>query len=167
MTTDTLLEPNNLQERLAAHPFVKDMEPHHIEVLSESAEERRFARDEVIFRAGEPATGFFLIESGAVAIEAPKHLESAVIIDTVHAGEPLGWSWLFEPYLWEFSARATEPTKALYFSREHLWEHHEEDLTLGHDLFRRMSQVMVRRLQAARRKLAVGRQSSHTAGASA
>ena len=153
MTADTLVEPTNLKNRLARHPYFQGMEPHHVEVLSKSAEERRFAAGEVIFRTGEPATGFYLIETGSVTIEATKHRQIPVAIDVVHAGEPLGWSWLFEPYVWEFDARALEPTSALFFSRESMWQHHEEDLTLGHDLFKRMSAVMVRRLQAAHRKL--------------
>ncbi len=37
---------------------------------------------------------------------------------------------------------------------------HEEDLTLGHELFKRMSVVMVRRFQTARRELAHARKSS-------
>jgi CRP/FNR family cyclic AMP-dependent transcriptional regulator len=156
--TDTSFETEHLKERLAAHPFLKGIEPHHVQVLSESAELTRFEAGQVIFRTGEQATGFYLIESGAVVIEATKRQPRPVAIDTVAAGEPLGWSWLFEPYVWEFDvwefdARATEATTAIFFSREHLWQHHEEDLTLGHELFKRMSVVMVRRLQAARRKL--------------
>jgi outer membrane lipopolysaccharide assembly protein LptE/RlpB len=38
--------------------------------------------------------------------------------------------------------------------------HYSEDLTLAHELFKRMSQVMVRRLQAARRKLIEATQKS-------
>ena len=153
MISQMSVENNRMEERLGRHPFVQGMELHHIETLSKSAALTRFEAGQVIFRTGGPATGFYLIESGTVIIEATKHRQTPVAIDTVAAGEPLGWSWLFEPYVWEFDARAIEPTTAIFFSRERLWQHHEEDLTLGHDLFKRMSAVMVRRLQAARRKL--------------
>lgn len=69
------------------------------------------------------------------------------------AGEPLGWSWIFEPYRWQFDARATEPTRALCFSGILLRQHRDEDLMLSHELFKRMCQVMVRRLQHARSRL--------------
>ncbi len=158
--TATSFKTNQLEERLAAHPFLRRMEPHHLLVLSESAESTRFEAGQVIFRTGEPATGFYLVESGAVVIEATKHQQMPVAIDVVRAGEPLGWSWLFEPYVWEFDARAIESTSALFFSRESLWQHHQEDLTLGHELFKRISAVMVRRLQAARRKFVLGQKVS-------
>ncbi len=152
MKTETTFGSEMIEARLAAHPFLKGMEPHHIEVLSKSAESRRFEANQVICRTGEAATGFYLIESGSVVIEATKHRQTPVAIDTVGAGEPLGWSWLFEPYLWEFDARATAPTSAIFFSRENMWQHHEEDLSLGHELFKRTCTMMVRRLHAARLK---------------
>lgn len=129
------------------------MEPHHVETLRKSAAIVRFATGQVIFRSGESADGFYLIESGTVVIEATKDRPAPVVIDKVSAGEPLGWSWLFEPYVWEFGARTTEPVTAIFFSREDLARHYAEDQTLSHELFKRMSTVMVRRLQAARRKL--------------
>ena len=153
MKTELAISNDNVAERLAAHPFLKGMEPHHLEVLSESAQPVRFEAGHYVFRTGEHAAGFYLIESGAVVIEATKHLKTPVVIDTVAAGESLGWSWLFEPYVWEFDARVIEPTTAIFFSKEDMWRHHEEDLTLGHELFKRMSTVMVRRLRAARLQL--------------
>lgn len=144
----------NIEQRLAKHPFLKGMEPHQIEVLAQSATPTHFNANQVIFKAGEPANGFYLIESGNVVVEAPQPDQTSVAIDSVSAGEPLGWSWLFPPYLWQFDARATEPTSAICFSGIMLRQHREEDLTLSHELFKRMCNVMVRRLQAARARLA-------------
>ena len=156
----TSFQISQLEERLAAHPFLRGMEPHHLLVLGESAELKRFEAGQMMFRTGEPATGFYLIESGEVVIEDTKHQQLPVAIDIVRAGEPVGWSWVFVAYLWVFDSRAIASTSALFFSRESLWQHHEEDLTLGHELFKRMSAVMVRRLQAARRKLVLGQKFS-------
>lgn len=147
----------DIGQRLAAHPFLKGMEPHHIEILSKSATPIEFEAGQIVFRAGESANGFFLIERGAVVIEAKADDQSTVAIDTVSAGEPLGWSWLFAPYQWEFDARAIEPTTSICFSGILLRQHRDEDLTLSHELFKRMSRVMVRRLQAARGKLVKAR----------
>jgi len=54
---------------LAAHPFLIGMSPHHLEILATAASRKEFPKGEIIFRAGEPANGFYLIENGAVAIE--------------------------------------------------------------------------------------------------
>jgi CRP/FNR family transcriptional regulator, cyclic AMP receptor protein len=138
---------------LAAHPFLIGMSPHHLEVLTTAASRKEFPKDEIIFRAGEAANGFYLVENGAVAIEGSVFEHGAISTDCIHAGEPLGWSWLFPPYLWHYDARAIQPTTLLFFSGDVLHQLCNDDLTLGHELFKRMSQVMVRRLQASRAKL--------------
>ena len=142
-----------IEDRLAAHPFLKGMAMEHIKVLAQSAVPTQFEKDQVIFKAGEPANGFYLIETGSVALEGSVHEQGPITTDVVSSGEPLGWSWLFAPYLWHFDARATEPTVALCLSAILLRQHRDEDQALSHELFRRTCEVMVRRLQAARRKL--------------
>lgn len=144
-----------IEDRLAAHPFLKGMEMEHIKVLAQSAVPTHFEKGQVIFKAGEPANGFYLIETGCVALEGSVHEHGPVTTDVVSAGEPLGWSWLFAPYLWHFDARAIEPTVAICLSAILLRQHRDEDQALSHELFRRTCEVMVRRLQAARRKLLV------------
>jgi CRP/FNR family transcriptional regulator, cyclic AMP receptor protein len=143
----------DLRTRVGAHPFLAEMEPHHLDLLGGCVSIKQFQKDEVIFQAAEPANGFYLIENGSVALEGSVFEHGAIITDTLIAGEPLGWSWMFPPYVWHFSARATAPTTALFFDAAVLHKYCNEDLTLGHQLFRRMSEVMVRRLQASRRKL--------------
>jgi CRP-like cAMP-binding protein len=143
----------DLRARVGAHPFLAEMEPPHLDLLAGCAAIKQFEKGEVIFRAAEPANGFYLIEQGSVALEGSVFEHGAITTDTLVAGEPLGWSWMFPPYVWHFSARATEPTTALFFDAAVLHKYCNEDLTLGHQLFRRMSEVMVRRLQASRTKL--------------
>src|SRR5437016_1707703 len=105
-----------LQPRLAVHPFLVGMSPHQIQLLASCASSRRFQEGEVIFRAGEAANGFYLIEEGSVAIEEWIPERGTITIETSYAGEPLGWSWIFPPYTWHFLARATRPTAALFFN---------------------------------------------------
>jgi CRP/FNR family transcriptional regulator, cyclic AMP receptor protein len=150
------LQPSDVEAanaQLTAHPFLSGMSPHHLRVLATAASTKQFQKGEIIFRAGERANGFYLIESGTVAIEGSVFEHGPVSTDCIHAGEPLGWSWLFPPYSWHYDARAMEPTTTLFFNGEVLHQLCKDDLTLGHELFKRMSQVMVRRLQASRAKL--------------
>ena len=143
----------DIEKRLAAHPFLKGMTRHHIELLALCAVPTQFDQGHTIFREGEPASGFYLVETGKVVLEGETSDGKQVVIDTVSAGEPLGWSWLFPPYLWHFTARATGRCAAICLSGTLLRQHREDDLTLSHELFRRASEVMVRRLQRARGKL--------------
>ena len=149
---------HDLRQRVATHPFLSGMTAQHLELLADCAELKQLKADEVVFRAGDPAKGFYLIESGSVAVETGD--QPPVGIDVVQAGEPLGWSWMYEPFVCEYGGRAVKPTTALFIDAAQLTQHRGADLTLGHELFKRMSQVMVRRLNAARAKLAAtgGRQ---------
>src|SRR6266571_212326 len=74
-------------------------------------------------------------------------------IETIGPGDLLGWSWMFPPYIWQFSARAVESTTAIFFYGTILREYCEKDHSLGYELFKRMSVVMMKRLQAARKQM--------------
>ncbi|HWY40911.1 MAG TPA: Crp/Fnr family transcriptional regulator [Chthoniobacterales bacterium] len=148
-----LVDRKDIWKQIATHAFAAGMDTHHIELLARYAKQKHFDAGEVIFRAGEHANGFYLIQSGTIALDEWVMESGPITIDIVRAGEPLGWSWLFPPYRWHFSARAIEPSTAIFFDGQILRQHYDEDLTLAHDLFKRSSEVMAHRLQATRRKL--------------
>ena len=76
-----------------------------------------------------------------------------VTIQSLGPGEPLGWSWLFPPYRWHFSARVVEPTRAIALDGACLRTKGEEDHELGYQLVKRVAQIMMQRLQATRLQL--------------
>ena len=143
----------DLAADVAAHPFLLGMSEHHVRLLTDCAIRTHFAADQIIFREGEIANRFYLIEHGQVVLEADSPSDQQVVIETIGEGDLLGWSWLFSPYVWHFSARATEPTSAIFFYGTVLREYCEKDPSLGFELFKRMSEVMTRRLQSARTRL--------------
>jgi CRP/FNR family cyclic AMP-dependent transcriptional regulator len=141
-----------LEAQVAAHPFLIGTSASHIRLLADCAMRSQFTAGQVIFRKGETANRFYLIERGKVALESSTGGE-VVKIDEVGAGDLLGWSWIFPPYVWHFDARAIQPTTAIFLYGTILREYCEADPALGYELFKRMSEVMMRRLQAARVKL--------------
>src|SRR4051812_48053261 len=146
-------ERSSLERAVAAHPFLCGMNEHHIRLLADVAMQARFEPDQILFQEGEQANRFYLVEHGSVILEAKVQSGKTITIDTIHDGDLIGWSWLFPPYVWHFSARATQPTAAIFFYGTVLREYCEKDHSLGFELFKRMSEVMTRRLQLARRKL--------------
>lgn len=150
-TEQPTLEP--LETRVGLHPFLVGLRPHHIKLLADCAMAKRFAAGEYLFRQGEFANRFYLIERGVVVLEALNSDGNCVVIERVGAGKLVGWSWLFPPYIWHFDACALAPTTALFFYGTILREYCAKDPSLGFELFKRMSQVMVERLQAARARL--------------
>jgi CRP/FNR family transcriptional regulator, cyclic AMP receptor protein len=142
-----------LEKVVAAHPFACGLSEHHIRLLADAAMRTQFEPDQIIFREGEQANRFYLLEHGSVALEANVVSGQTVVIDTISDGDLIGWSWLFPPYIWHFTARAIAPSAAIFFYGTVLREYCEKDHTLGFELLKRMSEVMTRRLQLARRKL--------------
>ena len=67
----------------------------------------RFNAGQYLFHEGEPATEFFLIRHGKVALEiaAPGQRRHR-LSQTVGEGDIVGLSWLVPPYRWQFDARA-------------------------------------------------------------
>jgi CRP/FNR family transcriptional regulator, cyclic AMP receptor protein len=144
---------DELDTQVAAHPFFIGLKPEHIRLLADCAMATQFERDQLIFSAGETANRFYLIEQGRVILQAGDEMNREVTIDTIGAGDLLGWSWIFPPYKWHFAARATEPMRAIFFYGTILRQYCEKDPALGYELFKRMSEVMIKRLQRARTQL--------------
>ncbi len=142
----------DLEKILSRHPFVAGLSAEHLRLLADCAMQTHFEAGQIVFREGDTANRFYLIEQGEVALESPEP-GALAIIDVLKDGELLGWSWLFPPFTWQFTARATQPTTAIFFYGTVLREHCEADPALGYEIFKRMSEVMTRRLQHARSRL--------------
>ena len=142
-----------LERILAEHPFFQGLAARHLELLVGCASNVRFPPGEFLFRAGEEANRFFLVREGRVALEIVPPGSSPHTVQTVGAGDVLGWSWLIPPYHWKFDARAVEQTRALALDGQCLRHKCEEDHDLGYELLKRFAQVMEERLQATRLQL--------------
>ncbi len=143
------MNPQTLEQAVAAHPFLIGISEHHIRLLADSAMKISFEAGQTIFDEGETANRFYLIETGKVALESRNEQNEPVTIELIGAGDLLGWSWLFPPYVWHFSARAVEPATAIFFYGTVLREYCDADPSLGFELFKRMGEVMIKRLQSA------------------
>jgi len=139
---------------LAAQPFLAGLSEPQLGVLANNSMPAAFEADQFIFFEGDPANRFYLILEGEIVLEAPidegGFRKGAVPIETIGAGSVLGWSWLFPPYYWHFDARAITPVKAIFFYGTTLREQCERDHDLGYELMRRLSEVVIKRLQMTR-----------------
>jgi len=146
MTTETMMVV------LKMHPFVDEFQPQHIEKLNSMAREVHFERGQTIFRQGEECNEFYLIVSGKVALEitAPGR---TFLIQTLGAGDELGWSSMLMHGGKHFQARAVEPVEALVFQGEQLLRACREEPSFGFALMHRMLGVVSERLQVTRLQL--------------
>jgi len=135
------------------HPFLRGLKPAHLLLLSDNAMRMRYEANDRIFREGDPANRFYLIEQGQVSLQSRRPDGSPVVVQILGPGEVLGWSWLFPPYYWHFDAQALAPTTAIFFYGTRLREQCELDHDFGYEMMKRMTQVVIHRLQAARKQL--------------
>jgi CRP-like cAMP-binding protein len=142
-----------LQEMIASHPFMKGVDPRFEHLFSECATFTRYGIGDLIFREGQKAEHFYLIHTGRVVLETFAPGVGEVTIQTLDSGEALGWSWLFPPFTWHFSAKAVEPAELIAFGTAFLRERIEENPSFGRDLVLRVSQILLQRLQATRLQL--------------
>ncbi len=150
--TETKTKTESMTTRVALHPFLVGMNRTQLALLTDCAMATHFKPGQIIFHEGEPANRFYLLETGKVMLESGEGFGKPVVVETIGAGDLLGWSWMFPPYVWHFTARAVEPTEAIFFYGTILREW-ERDPSLGYQLYKRMAPVMLRRLQAARKKM--------------
>ena len=143
--------------RVSLHPFLAGMNPHHLMLLTDCATTTHFKKGEVILNEGELADRFYLIETGKVVLESISEEIEPVIVDTISARRSarldLGGA---ASYLALHSA-CTKTTDAICFAGPALREYCENVHSLGYELFKRMSVVMIKRLQNARAKMLFAR----------
>ncbi|MBJ7356279.1 cyclic nucleotide-binding domain-containing protein [Nocardioides sp.] len=141
-----------IAQYLPEHPFFAGLDPATLELAAGCAVNVHFRPGAVLFREGDPADVFYVLRSGRVSIQMRTPTEG-VLLDTAHAGDVVGWSWLVPPYRWTFDALATEDTSAIAFDGACLRGKCENDAALGYALLQRVVQVMSGRLHSARVRL--------------
>jgi CRP/FNR family cyclic AMP-dependent transcriptional regulator len=138
-----------LERIIAEHPFFEGLDDSFMKLVVGCASNVRFKSNTYIFKEGDEANTFYLLREGKVALEifAPQH--QPIIVETLEAGEILGWSWLLPPYLWKFHAHAMADTRAIAIDGKCLRNKCEENHDLGYEVLKRFSQIIELRLEAA------------------
>lgn len=142
-----------LEPILAEHPFFRGLSPEDVQLLTGCASNVVFKAGETICREGDPANHFYIIRQGKVALEVHTLERGSVMLQTLGAGEALGWSWLIPPYQWRFDARALELTRAIALDGQCLRHKCEANPRLGYELLKRVAQVFAERLMTTRLQL--------------
>jgi CRP/FNR family cyclic AMP-dependent transcriptional regulator len=112
-----------------------------------------FADGEYLFHEGDPADTFYAIRRGGVALECRAQGGEPMLIETLAAGDVVGWSWLFPPHRVRFDARAAGDLHVITFDGACLRGKCQEDHDLGFELMERFAAIVIERLQATRLRL--------------
>jgi CRP/FNR family cyclic AMP-dependent transcriptional regulator len=142
-----------LEPILRAHPFFEGLPDSDIALLTGCASNVRFQPGDRIAREGDPAERFFLIREGQVSLEIPAPQGGAIRIQTLDAGEVVGYSWLMPPYRWQFDVTAVTEVRALALNGQCLRGKCDDDPRLGYELMKRFSRIIASRLAGTRLQL--------------
>jgi len=145
--------PQKLDEILAQVPFFEGMAADEVALIAGCGRNVHFDAGETIFRQGDAADTFFVVRHGTVAVGNFVPPRGELVIETLEAGDLLGWSWLFPPYRSHFDARALSAVRATQFDGACLRDKCAADPALGYDLVSRFAQVLIERLQWTRLRL--------------
>jgi CRP/FNR family transcriptional regulator, cyclic AMP receptor protein len=143
----------SLARLLKEHPFLRGIEDRHLDFLTGCASNVRYDLDEFLFKEGQESGAAYLLREGRVALEVTVAGRGAVQLQTVEAGEVLGWSWLYPPYRCQFDARAAEPVRAFALDGNCLRGKCEADHDLGYELVKRFLYQVHSRLERTRIQL--------------
>jgi CRP/FNR family transcriptional regulator, cyclic AMP receptor protein len=144
---------DRLESSIKKHPFLCGLNPLFYHFFNECAQWERFSSGQEIFHEGGNADRFFLIQNGSVALETFVPGCGMTRIQSLSAGDALGWSWLFPPHQWHFTATAMEPTELMVFDAAYLLEKTEENREFAGELLTRVAQILLERLQGTRMQL--------------
>ncbi len=140
----------SLARSLSEQAIFAELTSDHVEFLSGCTKNVRCAEGEHLFREGDSADDLYLIRSGKVSLETHDPTRGAMVIETLHAGEILGWSTIFPPHKWLADARATKPTVAYSVDGDCLRTKLDQDHSFGYAFTRLMLKEVHRRLEHAR-----------------
>ena len=143
----------DIESLLTELSFFKDFSPPYRALIAGCGRNVHFDAGQLLTRTGESATQFFAIRHGRVSIEIHSAGRGPLMLQTVEAGEVIGWSWLFPPYRWTFDVRALEELRAISFDGECLRGKCERDPAMGYDFMKRFARVFMERLEATRLQL--------------
>ncbi|MFB7506834.1 cyclic nucleotide-binding domain-containing protein [Streptomyces broussonetiae] len=129
------------------------LEPVHREQLMGLAREVSFEAGVRLFEEGRRADRFWIVRTGAVALDLHAPGRRAAVIDTLRYGELVGCCWQFPPYLWHLGAEATSPVRAWEFDADAVRALCAEDAGSGRAIAVRVAGVIAQPLRATRERL--------------
>ena len=139
----------SLTELNAFAPF-RDLEPSHLAQVAATARDIRYRPGDRLFNEGGTAWGCWLITAGNVALDAELPGRGDTNVETLGAGDLVGWSWLTPPYRWHFTATALTDVRALLLDTDRLKNFADTDPSLGYAITKAMFGILLDRLQATR-----------------
>lgn len=124
-----------------------------LEFFESVATELDIAAGEILFEEGGAADAFYIIVAGKIGLELTSPGRVPIVIQTLGAGDLVGVSWFFRPYLWHWRARAIVDTTLARFDAVRVREKCSENRDLALEVLEVVAAEAVNRLHGTRIQL--------------
>jgi len=153
---------------LSKFGFFSEVPPKTLEAIASICRGLDFPSQAVVFRSGEPADTLYGLIEGEVELSLEVHDKTLkadvqheeavhtqmvdhireIVVDTVRPGQIFGWTALVGTGKRAVTARCTKPTGVYALSAIELQGMITHDPSLGHLVFKRLAEIISRRLNA-------------------
>jgi CRP-like cAMP-binding protein len=117
------------------------------------AREVEFPQDTRLFDEGGHADRFWIVRDGTAALDMHVPGRRPPVVETLGVGDLVGWSWLYEPYVWQLGAVAVTRLRAYQFDAVAVRLMCLDDSAFGQAVEHWVGRVLAHRLNAARARL--------------
>jgi CRP-like cAMP-binding protein len=146
------MRPQTIRELLAAQPVLAGLEPGDLDLMAGCGRLAVMEPGAPLAREGDPAAQFFVVRAGRVALEIDSPT-GPLVVETLEAGDIVGWSWIFPPYRWVFDADVVERARLVVIDAACVRQKCDADPEFGYRVMKRFAQVVAQRLAATRLRL--------------
>ncbi len=143
----------DIADELSEHAFFESLNPGTIELIAGCGVNAVYKPEEMLAREGSSADELFVIRKGRVALLMHSTERGSLQVETLDAGDVLGWSFLVPPYRWPVEARAVQTVHVIRLDGKCLRDKCNADAELGYELMRHFAALIARRLDATRIQL--------------
>ena len=147
------MHTKSMDEIIAEQPFFNGIEPVYIKLFAGCASNKSFKEGKFLLKEGGESSHLFIIKEGRVSIDVFGGNKGAIKIQTLGAGDLVGWSWLIPPYESQFDAVAVTATHVIAFDGKCLRNKCKNDYKFGYEMLTRIIGVVIDRLKNTRLQL--------------
>ena len=146
------MSARTIRELLAAQPVLAGLEPGDLDLMAGCGRLAVMEPGAPLAREGDPAEQFFVVRAGrvALAIHSPT---GPLVVETLEAGDIVGWSWIFPPHRWVYDVEVFERAHLVVIDAGCLRQKCDAEPAFGYRVMKRFAQVVAERLAATRLRL--------------
>ncbi|MBF0531281.1 MAG: cyclic nucleotide-binding domain-containing protein [Deltaproteobacteria bacterium] len=122
----------------------RDLSPEVMSEITKIMVEESHEKGSLLFKAGEPATSFFIIIEGTVTLSIGASGE--IDYTASRPGEAFGWTGMVDRSVYVATARCMTPCKLARIEKDKLNKFLERDIATGMIFFKRLAGAVVQRL---------------------